>query len=137
MAFGTGGRSTSSPCVAGAPTRSCPIPRCIIADRPDIRKAGTPARGATSHGRARSRTVLPGPGGVPAGEFNGLLIQRATAGSSPEAPPAAAVEAPTTPQAAVGAAHLAAAANEIHLLANEVWHLLKRRLAVEAERRGG
>lgn len=85
--------------------------------------------------RAPVRLYPAAGGGVFGGATDGLLIQRSAAGSGPEATgPAAAAQAQ---EAGAGAADPAAGANDVQLLANEVWSLLKRRLTVEAERRGG
>ncbi len=65
-----------------------------------------------------------------------LAIQKASPGDV--ARPATAAPRASEPQKAsmLASQDRGAAANEIHLLANEVWSLLKRRLAAESERRG-
>jgi hypothetical protein len=91
--------------------------------------------------RAPERYYPAAGGGVRAGEYSNLLIQRSAAGSSPDAVTApTGTGAPSTGgphEGGSGAADPESAANDIHLLANEVWYLLKRRIAVESERRGG
>lgn len=73
---------------------------------------------------------------------SGLSVQRAPAGSGGRG---ARASQASSPDASVSAAPAdkteevhdpAKAANDVHLLASEVWSLLRRRLAVEAERRG-
>jgi hypothetical protein len=115
-----------------------PLPVAVrLPAEPDLRPALPLRESHPMAERAPERLYPAVGGGARGGESNGPWIQRSATGSSPDAPPAAGTQAAANQEQDSGAADPAAAANEIHLLANEVWYLLKRRLAVEAERRGG
>ena len=71
---------------------------------------------------------------------SGLLVQRSELGSAPAGTVAASPDPAEASAQSQGPVHTpepdSGGANDVNLLANEVWSLLRRRLAYEAERMG-
>jgi len=133
----------AAPPALSAPSVRLPIPLRFPKPSPAVTAAFDPTRPATTVLRAGTRaTVLPSPRALsmalpvppaPPLSEGTWAIQRAASGSQSAAPSAS-----ESHQQDVNLAsqEKGAAANDVHLLANEVWSLLKRRLETEAERIG-
>ncbi len=133
----------AAPPALSAPSVRLPIPMRFPKPSPAVTATFDPTRPATTILRAGTRaTVLPSPRALsmalpvppaPPLSEGTWAIQRAASGS-----PSAAPSASESHQQDVNLAsqEKGAAANDVHLLANEVWSLLKRRLETEAERIG-
>jgi hypothetical protein len=137
----------------GAATATEPARPALMKERPVLparpvmpggRDAAADVRVAVSAGRnamdvRAPEMPLPPRDRTAAAASAGMLVQRSEAGSSPagSTPPPVTT---TQPAPAQDAGHTAepgsGGANEVNLLAGEVWALLRRRLAYEAERMG-
>lgn len=133
----------AAPPALSAPSVRLPIPMRFPKPSPAVTAAFDPTRPATTILRTGTRaTILPSPRALsmalpvlpaPPLSEGTWAIQRAASGSQSAAPSAS-----ESHQQDVNLAsqEKGAAANDVHLLANEVWSLLKRRLETEAERIG-
>jgi hypothetical protein len=133
-----------------APMRALPSSGAVAVAAPPrssiaMERLPLPARASVSAGRdamdvRAPEMPLPPRDRTAVAAHSNTLVQRSELGSAPAgdaapsatsaAPSAPAHDADHTPEPASGGA------NEVNLLANEVWSLLRRRLAYEAERMG-
>ncbi|MEO7714737.1 MAG: hypothetical protein ABIY70_00925 [Capsulimonas sp.] len=130
-------RLTSAPARSAAALAS-PSYDGFVTERPTLRaRAVMPAARGAMDTRVAPEMPLPPRDRTAAAASAGTLIQRSDEGSDP-AGEGGSAPSPAAPQETV--AHTAepgsGGANEVNLLANEVWSLLRRRLAYEAERMG-
>jgi hypothetical protein len=130
-------RLTSAP-ARGAAAPASPSYDGFVTERLTLSsRAVMPAARGAMDTRVAPEMPLPPRDRTAAAASAGALIQRSDEGSDP-AGEGGSAPSPAAPQETV--AHTAepgsGGANEVNLLANEVWSLLRRRLAYEAERMG-